>query len=204
MFKRRKNRRRNSGDNPLASRVVQGDDRPTEPLEDDTPTRPDTPPRLREAPDETRTMRSPRSAPVPAGEEPPTRLVRAPDAADNAAETGDDLPVATLLVIRGPGRGSLLPVGAGMNNLGRGAEARIRVDFGDTQIARERHAVLTYDPEGRRFYLQHGGGSNLSYRDGQPVLEPVELADGARLRFGATEFLFRVLVGPHFDWPDAT
>lgn len=204
MFKRRKNRKRTTGDNPLASRVVQGDDRPTEPLEDDTPTRRDKPPRLREAPDETRTTRTQRSGQALSGEEPPTRLVTAPDAAGEVAENGDPLPVAALLVIRGPGRGSLLPVGSGMNSLGRGAGARIRVDFGDAQIARERHAVLTYDPEGRRFYLQHGGGSNLSYLDGTPVLEPVELADGARLRFGATELLFRALVGPHFNGSEAS
>lgn len=199
MFKRRKNRDGKAGKNPLASRVVRGNDRPTEPLEDDSPTRP----RAEAAPRRSPGAPKPRSATGPgfpdASQEPPTRLVTAPGAVDALTCSGDDPPVAVLLVVSGPGRGALVPVGHGMSPIGRGADARIRVNFGDRQIARKGHAILTYDAMGRRFYLQHGGGANLTYVDGHPVLEPVELADEARLRLGVTEFLFRTLLLPHVD-----
>jgi hypothetical protein len=112
------------------------------------------------------------------------------------------MPVAVLLVVQGPGRGTLIAVGPGPSSLGRGAGARLRLDFGDTTIASDRHAVLLHDPERVRFTLQPGEGDCAV--DGHAVEEPVELRDGARLRLGTTELLFRPLFDVHGDDPAAT
>ena len=165
-------------DNARARRVVRGDDSPTVPL--------DPPP-------------GPAGAIDPA--EAATRLLHH---SDDDTGTLADPPVAILLIIAGPGKGHLAPVGFGMNPLGRGPDQRVRLDFGDERISRSAHAALTYDGDGKRFYLRHGGGASLTYHNGAPVLEPVEIADGARIRLGETELLFRTLVGPDFDWVTAT
>jgi hypothetical protein len=110
--------------------------------------------------------------------------------------------VGWLVIISGPGRGQALTLGYGLNSIGRGAEARVRLDFGDRQISRESHALLSYDPRGRRFYLQHGGGTNLTYLNDQPVLTPTELPNGAVILMGKTELRFVAFCGPAFDWQD--
>jgi hypothetical protein len=203
MFKRRK-RSGKAGENPLASRVVRGDDRPTQPLQEEAPARSDGPGDRRPSSDSTRPLPTASPDRFRHAEEPATRLVTPPDADDDVTRTMDELPVAALLVIRGPGRGALLAVGPGTSKLGRGASTRIRLDFGDTTIASDCHAVLVHDPERRRFTLQPGGGADTSFVDGHPVKASIELRDGARLRLGETELLFRTLFDVHGDDSPAT
>lgn len=174
MFRKKRPTPPGDDENPLASRVGAGDDRPTVPLDADP-----------EAP--TRRLDPETDAPTrllgPAGDGPMA-----------------DPPVGVLLILSGPGQGRLLAVGYGMNALGRDPGSRIRLDFGDERISRAAHARLSYDPESGRFFLQHGGGANLTYLNGAPVLEPAPLRSGDRLRLGDTELLFRPLVGEDFDW----
>lgn len=113
-----------------------------------------------------------------------------------------DPPVGLLLVLAGPGRGNALPFGYGTNALGRGEGQRVRLDFGDERISRERHAIITYDGAARKFYLQHGGGPGLTYLDAEPVLTPAELSGRERIRLGDTVLLFVPLCGPEFDWQE--
>lgn len=45
-----------------------------------------------------------------------------------------------------------------MNSIGRASDERVALDFDDELISRKGHAIVTYDPKGRKFYIQHGGG----------------------------------------------
>ena len=123
----------------------------------------------------------------------------APEAADPMAD-----PVTGWLVVTaGPGKGRVCRLGSGVNSLGRGGGSRVRIDFGDDSISRGDHAVLTYDPRGRKYYLQHGGGMNLTYLDGdKPVLTPTLLEPMQDISIGATTLRFVPLCGPDFDWQD--
>ena len=122
----------------------------------------------------------------------------APEAADPMAD-----PVTGWLVVTaGPGKGRVCRLGNGVNSLGRGESSRVRIDFGDDGISREGHAVLTYDPRGRKYYLQHGGGMNLTYLGDEPVLAPTPLAPMQDISIGATTLRFVPLCGPDFDWQD--
>ena len=113
-----------------------------------------------------------------------------------------DPPVGWLVVVRGPGKGRVLTLGNGMNVIGRGSGARVRIDFGDDTIARANHARLVYEPRERRFLLDHGEGSNLTYLNGEVVMNPVELESGAHIEMGETTLRFQALCGKEFDWPD--
>ena len=68
------------------------------------------------------------------GDEGKTRLVAPRRRQDAAPLEGEDPmrdpPVGWLVVIRGPGKGRVLTLGNGMNSLGRGADARVRINFG--------------------------------------------------------------------------
>ena len=110
--------------------------------------------------------------------------------------------VGWLVVVAGPGQGHALRLGHGMNSIGRAESQRCRLDFGDAEISRNSHATLTYDPRGRKFYLMHGGGQNLTYLGDTPVLQPTLLAGGELISLGKTTLKFVPLCGQDFDWSE--
>ena len=124
---------------------------------------------------------------------------------ESGGESGgmDDPVVGWLVIVEGPGKGRAVQLGYGSNSLGRGATDRVKLDFGDDQISRNGHAVVTYDPRGRKFYVQHGGGTNLTYLGDQPVLTPAELPPKGRIGIGNTVLQFVPFCGTEFDWQDS-
>ena len=136
-------------------------------------------------------------------ERPPSQPASGEQAAEPpAANAMDDPPVGWLVVIRGPGQGNVVTIGNGSNSLGRDIGERLCVDFGDEMISRSTHTVITYDPRGKKFYIQHGGGKNLTYMEDSPVLVPTELRAFSKIQLGETELLFVPLCGEPFDWAD--
>ena len=101
-----------------------------------------------------------------------------------------------------PGQGNRAELGYGTNSIGRSQGERVPLPFGDTRISRNGHAVVTYDPRGRKYYVQHGGGRNLTYLNGQPVLSPTALPDRSRIVIGGTTLCFAAFCGAAFDWQD--
>ena len=108
--------------------------------------------------------------------------------------------VGWLVVIAGPGKGRGLKLGSGSNSMGRGTTNRVILDFGDRQISQSNHATVNYDPRGRRFYLQHGSGKNLTYLNKQPVLAPVELKPLSHISLGDTVLRFVPFCDRDFSW----
>ena len=125
-----------------------------------------------------------------------------PSVATAKRDSMDDPVVGWLVVVDGPGAGISLRLGSGQNSLGRGQEARVTLDFGDSQISRSTHAVVSYDPKGNRFYLQQGTGTNLTYLNGNPVLAPTPLPSGSEILLGETTLRFVALCDDSFNWTD--
>jgi hypothetical protein len=105
-----------------------------------------------------------------------------------------------LAVVGGPGKGHIARISYGLNSIGRNAGQKIVVDFGDERISREKHALLSYDPANRSFHIQHGGGANLTYLNGEPLLTPARLESGDQIRLGDTLLRFIPLCSEDFDW----
>lgn len=108
--------------------------------------------------------------------------------------------VGWLVIIDGPGKGNFVKLGFGMNSIGRSQDSRVILDFGDSEISRENHAQLTYDVKNKKFYIQHGGGSNLTYLGNSPVLQPFELTGHEIISIGDTKLCFVPFCGPNFNW----
>lgn len=108
--------------------------------------------------------------------------------------------VGWLVVTKGPGRGRSLILSYGVNSIGRSSSERVCLDFGDEEISRQRHALVTYDPKGKKFYLQNGEGVNLTYIADIPVLQTTELKGGETIALGKTELHFVAFCGINFDW----
>jgi hypothetical protein len=145
------------------------------------------------------------SAPPPLPGDDRTRVHRGAtgEPAEAASELGPT--VGWLVLMDGPGRGQSLVLGYGMNHIGRSATNRLVLDFGDEEISRKTHTTITYDPRGKKFYVQPGpDATNLTYlgEEGatQPVLTPVELKGGEIVSLGRTKMKFIAFCGPDFSW----
>lgn len=116
-----------------------------------------------------------------------------------SAEAGH-FPAGWIVVVDGPGRGASFTVCAGVSTVGRDAGQSICLDFGDMSVSRENHASIAYDDEQNKFFIGHGGKSNIVRRNGNPVLATEELADGDQIRIGKTTLRFVALCGSDFTW----
>jgi hypothetical protein len=135
-----------------------------------------------------------------------THVYRSPSAAGKPEAPDASSPtVGWLLIMAGPGRGASMTLGYGMNHVGRSAANRIIIDFGDEEISRKTHTTLTYDPRGKKFYIQPGpDATNLTYLGEepnlQPILTPTEIFGGETIMIGHTKLKFIAFCGPQFSW----
>lgn len=145
---------------------------------------------------------------IKSDDDPHTKIFRP---SKQSASTGDAVAAATsdfaaepvvgwLVVVDGPGRGQSLKLGFGMNSVGRDVDERVSLNFGDEEVSRKSHTLVTFDPKGRKFYLQHGGGINLTYIDDQPILQTHELKGREIISIGNTRLCFIPFCGSDFMW----
>ncbi len=156
--------------------------------------------------DPTRKMPNRDATEVQRGGQPPesgnkTVLVRPSGAAAPAATDPMSNPVAGwLVIIKGPGKGASVQVGYQVNSIGRLPSNNISLNYNDTGISRENHAEIIYDSINRKFYAGRTGGRNLTYVNGSPVLQSVELKSGDQLQLGSTVLRFVAFCGEDFNW----
>lgn len=111
-------------------------------------------------------------------------------------------PVGWLIVVDGHGVGSAFTLFDGVSQIGRGSDQTVCLDFGDNSISRESHAVVAYDSETRKFFLGHGGKTNLVRLNNRPVLSTEEIETGNTICIGETTLRFVGLCGGDFQWQD--
>lgn len=107
--------------------------------------------------------------------------------------------VGWLVVINGNGRGRDLRIPPGQSKIGR-ERGDIILNFGDTSISREKHAMLAYDPHENIFFIACGDGRNPTKVNGKMLMNTKVLNPFDRIRFGNTDLLFVPLCGDHFTW----
>ena len=111
--------------------------------------------------------------------------------------------VGWLVCVKGEYLGESFQIVSGQNNIGRSLTNNIALAKERT-ISRERHAAIIFEPNQRRFFLQSGGSSGLTYLNGEVLIGVHELTDRDRLMLGGAEFLFVQLCGDAFSWDDYT
>jgi hypothetical protein len=111
------------------------------------------------------------------------------------------LPCGWLVIVSGPGTGHVASIENGMNIVGRGREAQIRIDFGDTGISREDHVRFSYDDSSREFHVIPGKGPITRLR-GELVKEPRLLSRGDLVTIGGTQLRFVPFCDESFDWAE--
>lgn len=131
-----------------------------------------------------------------------TQLVKPNDpgiSAEPKAESGDPV-VGWLVVTDGPGKGNSVPIGGGMNAVGRGADQRVSLNFGDTSLSSEKHFMLSFDARSGSFAIHRGDSVNLTYLNDAPVYETQPLKSFDKIETGATKLTFVAFCGEQFSW----
>ncbi|MBS0242190.1 MAG: FHA domain-containing protein [Proteobacteria bacterium] len=103
------------------------------------------------------------------------------------------LKVAVLKVVAGPGKGEERPVFSGTNQVGRSADNRIPLDFGDNTISRQQHAVISYDASSGEFRIFDGGKQNPVHVNGERLSGDRPLSDGDTIKIGLTTLRFALM-----------
>lgn len=134
----------------------------------------------------------------------PGSSLNAPTVKASGNDAMGDPVAGWLVVVSGPGQGNFLKLGYGQNSVGRNASERVPLDFGDSQVSRTSHFMVTYDPRGRKFYIQPGSGTNLTYLNDEPtpLLQPMVLAPFSHVALGDTVLRFVPFCGEDFSWDE--
>lgn len=114
-----------------------------------------------------------------------------------ANEIGEEPVTGWLVAIEGIYRGKSFSLKAGVNIIGRNADAYVCLKK-DAQVSRNKHAVLIYEPKQKKFYL--GEGDELVYCNGELVYGRQELAGFDKIEIGRGTYMFVPLCGLDFDW----
>lgn len=113
--------------------------------------------------------------------------------------------VGWLVVVDGPGQGSMVCIGEQDNRVGRsgGSDApRVCLNFGDGGISRSNAFVIRYDPKKRRFKILPGEGANIVYLNDEDLDGPTALKPGDIIEVSETKLRFAPFCGEHFDWAE--
>ncbi|MEZ5854893.1 MAG: FHA domain-containing protein [Hyphomicrobiaceae bacterium] len=104
-----------------------------------------------------------------------------------------NLKVGVLKVVDGPGKGQERPVFSGTNQMGRSADNRIPLDFGDNTISRQQHAVIAFDASDGSFRIFDGGKQNPVSVNGERLSGDRPLSDGDTIKIGLTTLRFSLM-----------
>ncbi len=107
--------------------------------------------------------------------------------------------VGWLVCIEGTQRGQDYRIRSEKNFIGRSEEMHIQIS-GDNAISRRNHAIISYNPIQRNFFLIPGDGAGLVYHNNEAVYSPIELTSYDVLQMGKSKFVFIPLCGIHFEW----
>lgn len=131
-----------------------------------------------------------------------TQLVRGRQKVERGQFHQDPV-VGWLVVVGGPGLGSYRPIFEGNNTVGRAANQRIPIDFGDDAISSEEQAYIRYDSGERGFlFVPNLAKTNVvSVNDKRPT-GAVQLNAMDVIAMGRTQLVFVPFCGPEFDWSE--
>ena len=114
---------------------------------------------------------------------------------------GQEPVVGWLVCVKGAYFGQGFNLKTGRNNVGRAGNMDI-VLAQEPTVSRNRHAVITYEPSERQFFIQPGESSGLTYRNRAVVMQFEPMAAYDHIRLGNAEFIFVPCCGEQFSWED--
>lgn len=114
---------------------------------------------------------------------------------------GKEPVVGWLVAIEGKHRGEDFRLKAGKNFIGRDRSMDVVLE-NDKSVSRVKHAIFTYDPKGNMFIVHSGETHELTYFNGEVLLDSKVVRAYDKLSVGETTLMFIPLVGDNFSWEE--
>jgi len=109
--------------------------------------------------------------------------------------------VGWLVCVTGEYFGESFNLKTGQNFIGRALTMDVPLAK-DTSVSRDKHAIVTYDPQNRVFFVQPGDSSGLTYLNDALLLAHQPLKAYEKIKVGKSEFVFVPCCGEQFSWED--
>ena len=127
------------------------------------------------------------------GDDAPTRVI------SPGGLSAIDPVVGWFVCVHGPEKGRDYRIRSENNTIGRSKDMYICIS-GDESISRERHAVITFDPQQNAFHLGPGDGRGLVYVNGEVLLAHRKLQPYDQIQMGKTKLVFVPFCGDKYTW----
>lgn len=111
--------------------------------------------------------------------------------------------VGWIVCVKGEYMGEGFPLKSGRNNIGRSLSMDIALAK-EKSVSREKHAAIVFEPHQKKFFIQGGESSGLTYVNDELVMMFRELSDYDVITLGESKFIFIHFVGDRFSWEDYT
>ena len=109
--------------------------------------------------------------------------------------------VGWLVCTKGNHLGESFQLYDGNNSIGRGDSNDV-VLFKEPSVSSIKHAIITYEPRKRGFYIQAGDSHGLTYLNGDWVTSTQKIEIYDSIEFGESAFVFVPLCGEKFSWEE--
>lgn len=110
-----------------------------------------------------------------------------------------DAVVGWLVCVEGGNAGRDFRIRPERNFIGRSPSMDIALE-NDESVSRDRHAILTFDPRKKEFWIQPGDSSGMVYLNGGAVHVPQRLRERDTIEVGRTKLVFVPFVNEKFQW----
>jgi hypothetical protein len=117
------------------------------------------------------------------------------------APTGTEPVVGWLVCVKGSYFGQSFTLKAGNNSIGRSLDMDVPLAQENT-VSRNRHCLITFEPENRDFFIQPGESSGLTYLNGTLIMSFTKMGIRDHIKLGSCEFIFYPLCDDTFTWDD--
>ena len=107
--------------------------------------------------------------------------------------------VGWIVCVKGSYFGQSFTLKTGNNSVGRSMDMNIPLAQENT-ISRNRHCIITFEPEKQEFFIQPGESTGLSYLNGEVVMSFTRLSERDTISIGSCEFVFYPLCCDNFNW----
>ncbi len=112
---------------------------------------------------------------------------------------GTEPVVGWLVCVDGPKKGADYKIKAEKNFIGRDKSNDIVLNE-DKSVAREKHAIISYNPKKSTFSIMPGEAHGLVYLNGEEVSSACEVAERDKIELGETTLIFIPFCGDKFQW----
>jgi len=112
---------------------------------------------------------------------------------------GSEPVVGWLICVKGEYFGKSFSLKTGNNTVGRAVNMDVHLALEDG-VSRNKHCLITFEPNEQVFYIQQGESRGLSYLNGEIVLSPVKMKLKDKISVGEAEFLLIPLCTDGFRW----